>query len=336
MSDDDETAGRFHNEITACLRFLEGHDNFVVCGHPYPDGDSVGSVVAVCEVLRGMGKRAQGVLFSGLPERYSFLRGSENLSIFAEGIPDPVGALVCLDVGSVDRIGEVIDTLGDDIPILNIDHHTSNSGFGSVAWNTTDVSSVGEMLYNMLVASQVVFSEVISEALYVAIVTDTGRFSYRNTTARTLDACADLLRHGVECTAVYEKIYERGTHNRLQLLSRTLPTVETAFDGRVAWMSITQEMYQETGTLMHDSYEFIDLLKSVAGTSVALLLRELEDGRIKMSARSDGSVSAHHLCAKFGGGGHACAAGAMMNGSLQGVVEDVLSVLGKMVERGGE
>lgn len=335
MCEYEQESGQFHKEIENCLEFVEAHDNFVLCGHPYPDGDSIGSVVAMCELLEGMGKRAQGVLFSSLPDRYSFLQGTEKLSVFPEGIPDSPGALICLDVGSVDRIHGLLDALDDDIPILNIDHHTSNSGFGTVAWNTVALSSVGEMVYNILKKTSVDFTEVIAEALYVAIVTDTGRFSYRNTRPKTLEVCADLLKYGVECATVYENIYENGTHTRLQLLARTLSTVETAFDASVSWMSITQDMYEETGTLMHDSYEFIDLLKAVAGTKVALLFRELEDGRIKMSVRSDGVLSAHELCARFGGGGHRCAAGSIMKGDLLGVVEDVIKALKEMLGSSG-
>lgn len=317
-------------KVPGCLKFIEAHDDFVLCGHPYPDGDSIGSLVAMGECLTVMGKKAQGVLFSSLPERYSFLKGSEKLTVFPEGIPNPPGALICLDVGSADRIQKLVDALPGDIPILNIDHHTSNPGFGMFTWNTTVLSSVGEMVYNIIKASHVALTEVIAEALYVAIVTDTGRFSYRNTRPETLEACADLLRYGIECASVYENIYENGTHNRLQLLACTLATVETAFDASVSWMVITQDMYEETDTLMHDSYEFIDLLKSVAGTTVALLFRELEDGRIKMSVRSNGSLSAHDLCAEFGGGGHRCAAGSIMKGDLRGVIDDVIVVLRKM------
>ena len=331
MCESEQESSGFREEIGKCLEFMETHDNFVVCGHPYPDGDSIGSVVAICEFLEATGKRARGVLFSALPDMYSFLRGSDKLTVFPEGIPNPPGALVCLDVGSADRIQGLLDSLPDDIPILNIDHHTSNPGFGTVSWNTAALSSVGEMTYVIIKASSVAFTETIAEALYVAIVTDTGRFSYRNTRPETLEVCAYLLRRGVECTSVYEKIYESGTHSRLQLLARTLATVETAFDARVSWMSITQDMYEETGTLMHDSYEFIDLLKAVAGTMVALLFRELEDGRIKMSVRSDGTLSAHELCAKFGGGGHRCAAGSIMRGDLPGVIEDVVAELKNML-----
>lgn len=325
----------FHKEIGDCLGFIEAHDNFVVCGHPYPDGDSIGSGVAMCELLEAMGKRAHGILFASLPDRYSFLRGSEKMTVFPEGMPDVPGALVCLDVGSVDRIQGLLDALPDNIPTLNIDHHTSNSGFGTVAWNTVALSSVGEMIYVIIKESPVAFSEMIAEALYVAIVTDTGRFSYRNTRPETLEACADLLKYGVECTTVYENIYENGTHNRLQLLARTLATVETAFGASVSWMSITQDMYEETETLMHDSYEFIDLLKSVAGTTIAILFRELEDGRIKMSVRSEGTLSAHELCAKFGGGGHRCAAGTIIKGDLRSVIEDVIAELKEMLESSG-
>ncbi len=321
---------QLEEKIKGCLDFIEAHDNFVLCGHPYPDGDSIGSLVAMGECLTGMGKKCQGVLFSSLPDRYKFLRGSEKLTVFPKGMPNPPGALICLDVGSADRIEKLVDALPDDIPTLNIDHHTSNPGFGTFTWNTSVLSSVGEMTYNIIKASPVALTEVIAEALYVAIVTDTGRFSYRNTRPETLEVCAELLRCGVECASVYENIYESGTHDRLQLLARTLATVETAFDASVSWMVVTQDMYEETGTLMHDSYEFIDLLKSVAGTTVALLFRELEDGRIKMSVRSDGSLSAHDLCAAFGGGGHRCAAGSIMKGDMQGVIDDVVLVLKKM------
>lgn len=318
-----------------CLEFLKRHDNFLVCAHPYPDGDAIGCVIAMCDFLETTGKKAQGITFSTLPKQYEFLKGSERLLVFPEGVSQDLGALVCLDVGSSDRIEGLMKKLPESIPILNIDHHISNTNFGTVNWNSNVLSSTGEMLYNIFRLSGTPLSPAVSEALYVAIVTDTGRFCYRNTRPETLEAAAQLLRNGVDSTVIFHHVYETGTHNRLRLLTRALSTVETAFDDRVSWMTITQDMYEQTNSFSNDTYEFIDLLTSVGRTVAAILFRELDDGQTKISVRTDGSVNAHELCRNFGGGGHRCAAGTIHDGDLDEAVKDVLKVLGPMLESPG-
>jgi phosphoesterase RecJ-like protein len=265
--------------------FLDEYDDYVVCGHPYPDGDSIGCTLAVCELLRDRGKTSQGVLFSPLPRRFHFLSGTPRLAVLPDGVPEKPGALVCLDIGSKRRITPLLDLLPSSLPILNIDHHVSNVDFGTLNWTTDAVSSVGEMLYVILSARNVPITPSLAEALYVAILTDTGRLCYRNTRPETLEACARLLRHGVDCANVFRNLFEDSSRQRLHLLSRALNTLGTALDDRVSWMSVTRDMYDNTETDFEDTYEFIDIVKSVTGTKVALLFRDA-NGATDPSART--------------------------------------------------
>lgn len=330
MGEDARTTATWTREANQVFSFLEAHDNFVICGHPFPDGDSIGCELAMCELLTSMGKTARGVIFSRLPKRFRFLSGSQDLLVVPPAPPGEPGALICLDIGSRKRITHLLDALPPRLPVLNIDHHVSNSEFGTVNWTTDTVSSVGEMLYVILGARGVPLTSSIAEALYVAILTDTGRLCYRNTRPETLEACADLLRHGVNCANVFRNLFEDSTRQRLHLLSRALDTLGTALDDRVSWMSVTRDMYDTTTTDFEDTYEFIDIVKSVTGTKVALLFRDADGTRVKLSVRSDGTVSAHELCNSFGGGGHRCAAGAIIEGKIEPVRQQVIDKLESM------
>lgn len=323
---------KYREKAEECLAFLKDHDDFVVCGHPNPDGDSVGSLVAVCDLLSLMGKRAQGILFAPIPNRYTFMRGTDKLLRYTKIDLSRCGALVCLDLGARERIDKLIGMLPEGTPILNIDHHTSITAFGTVNWICDAVSAAGEMVYNIIKASGKPFTETISEGLYVAIVTDTGRLCYRNTRAATLEACADLVKKGVDPTAIFMNLFERSSRGRLDLLALALSTLESAFDDQVSSMMITEGMYSQTQTSHQDTYEFIDMVQSIAGTRVALLFRELQDDKVKLSVRSDGSVSADELCRVFGGGGHPCAAGAVVTGDLTRAREKVLAALEQLLE----
>lgn len=319
-----------------CLAFLEEHDDFLVTGHPYADGDSIGSTLAMCEFLELAGKSVRGILFGEVPIRYAFLDRAEELLRLEDGIPDDVGALVCVDVGSVDRIDRILKRLREGTPILNLDHHTSNRNFGTTNWNDTAVSCVGQMLYDIFTLSDRPISRSMAECIYVSIVTDTGRFCYRNTTARTLEIASRLIGLGVNCATICQNVFESGSHPRLRFLARALSTIETTRDEEVCWLTLTQEMYEQTGAMLDDSYEFIDLLKSVRGTRLAMIFREMEDGRTKVSVRTNASISGDELCGHFGGGGHRCAAGAIVDMQIDAVIRDVLKVADRLLEAGRE
>jgi phosphoesterase RecJ-like protein len=225
--------------------------------------------------------------------------------------------------------------LPEDIPILNIDHHTSNNFFGTVNWTEDAISSAGEMLYNMLKMSGAPISKVMAEALYVAIITDTGRLSYSNTSPSTLDACADLMRLGADCPKIAKNLFECSSITRLRLLSKSLTTLETSPDGNISWMVVTREMYKSSGASYQDTYEFVDYAKSVAGARLAILLRDHDPDGVKISVRSDGYVNAHRLCSAFGGGGHECAAGAVLVTNLDEAKTKVFSIVKRMLEHPG-
>jgi phosphoesterase RecJ-like protein len=191
------------------------------------------------------------------------------------------------------------------------------------------------MLYVIFKARQIHLTPSLAEALYVAILTDTGRLCYRNTRPETLEACAHLLRQGVNCANVFRNLFEDSSRQRLHLLSSALNTLGTALDDRVSWMSVTCDMYDKTDTDFEDTYEFIDIVKSVTGTKVALLFRDADGSKVKLSVRSDGSVSAHQLCNAFGGGGHRCAAGAVIDGPIDPVRTQVIDKLESMFEESG-
>ncbi len=315
-----------------CLEFLRAHDSYLVCGHPYPDGDCLGSMIAVGEFLESRRVSFARALFAPLPERYAFMGGMGTFtSIRYLDDLSWVRAVVCLDIGSGERIKEVIGRLPPWIPVLNIDHHASNSGIGGVNWVDTTASSTGELCYRMFRYGNVPVTRNMAEALYIAMVTDTGRFSFSNTRPETLEACAELLRIGVDTDSVNKYLFEQSSMARLKLLAMAIESLRTEVGGLVTVMTVTASMMRQTNTSLQDTYEFIDVANSVKGTRVALLFRELEAGRVRLSMRTDGTVDANAVCRHFDGGGHTRAAAATIRGDIRAVQERVLSYVRRLL-----
>jgi bifunctional oligoribonuclease and PAP phosphatase NrnA len=293
---------------------LRAADKFLLTTHENPDGDALGSLLAMDAILKQLGKNS---LMYMSPDEFPL--PWEYRGLHFEGLigmpPDDVTerTIVFLDCGNIDRMP--VDFLqADGLHILNIDHHHDNTRFGTVNLVCSSASCTAEMVWRISKELGAEITPEIAKAMYVGLVTDTGRFMYENTSAMAHRMAAELIEAGVEPHEVYRELYEDLPFRRLQLLQRALASVERVDDGALTIAHLTKGDYEETGALETDSEGVVDHMRAVEGTRVAVLVRELladdRDGMRKVSLRAtDGSVDVSRVARAFSGGGHPQAAG---------------------------
>jgi bifunctional oligoribonuclease and PAP phosphatase NrnA len=295
------------NELRAAHKLL-------LTTHENPDGDALGSLLAMHDILTQLGKDS---LMYMSPDEFPL--PWEYRGLHFEGLvglpPDDVAerTIVFLDCGNIDRMP--VDFLqADGLHVLNIDHHHDNTRFGTVNLVCSVASSTAEMVWRIAKELGAEITPKIAKSLYVGLVTDTGRFMYENTTPVAHRMAAELIEVGVEPHKVYRELYEDLPFRRLQLLQRALASIERTDDGALTIAHLTKGDYEETGALETDSEGVVDHMRAVEGTRVAVLVRELlsddREGMRKVSLRAtDGSVDVSRVARSFGGGGHPQAAG---------------------------
>jgi len=292
---------------------LRSRERFLLTAHEGPDGDALGSLLGLHHLLTQLGK--DSVMFMAakefpLPIEYRFLPLEE---VFHEPPADmPDRTVVFLDCGNIDRMP--VDFLAEDGNlVINIDHHHDNTLFGDVNLVDVAASSTAEIVYGLAVALGAEITPEIASALYVGMVTDTGKFMYENTKARTHRIVAELIDAGVEVDETYRRLYEHVPIEKLRLVSRALDGIQFHCDGLLILSYVTAADYEATGAGEEMTEGLIDFLRSVEGGKVAALVRDLGDrGRSarKVSLRSsDGEVDVSAIARKHGGGGHKRAAG---------------------------
>jgi len=297
-------------ELAAVLR---ERDRFLLTAHEGPDGDALGSLLGMHHLLRQLGKDSLMFLAAKefpLPIEYRFLPLEE---VFHEAPADMADrTVVFLDCGNIDRMPVEFLTDGDNFRI-NVDHHHDNTLFGDVNLLDTEASSTAEIVYELAIALGVEITAEIASALYVGLVTDTGKFMYENTDARTHRIAAELIEAGVDVDDTYRRLYEHVPVEKLRLLSRALEGVRRYCSERLVVAYITEADYEATGAGEEMTEGIIDHLRAIEGTLVAALVRDLGDrGRAarKVSLRSSGGeVDVSAIARKHGGGGHKRAAG---------------------------
>jgi bifunctional oligoribonuclease and PAP phosphatase NrnA len=288
---------------------------FLLTTHENPDGDALGSLLAMHWILEQLGKDS---LMYMSPDEFPLPWEYRNWTFDARLVgtpPDDVAerTIIFLDCGNIDRMP--VDFLQqENLHILNIDHHHDNTRFGTVNHVCPVASSTAEIVWRLAKELGVEITPRIADALYTGLVTDTGRFMYENTTAEAHRMAAELIEAGVEPHEVYRRLYEDLPLRRLHLLQRALASVERHDEGAITIAHLTKSDFEETGALETDSEGVVDHMRAVEGTAVAVLVRELlseeREGMRKVSLRAtDARVDVSRVAREFGGGGHPQAAG---------------------------
>jgi phosphoesterase RecJ-like protein len=295
------------------LRAIREHQRFCLTTHERPDGDAVGSLAAMQLVLAALGKDAVAFMPAHefpLPYEYRFIQ----LEGLTTEPPADLGerTLVFLDCGNIDRTSAEALKREPDRLILNIDHHHDNTRFGTINLVDPHASCTAEMVWDLMHDLGVAITEPIGEALYVGLVTDTGRFMYENTGARAHEMAAELLAAGIDAHAVYRHLYEGIPQGKLELLARGLSNVERYDGGLLTVTHLTRDDYRSAGADESYSEGVVDHLRSVEGTAVAGLVRDQITGEParKVSLRAtDDRIDVSVIARALGGGGHRRAAG---------------------------
>jgi bifunctional oligoribonuclease and PAP phosphatase NrnA len=302
------------SDMEAVVETLRAAGRFVVTSHDNPDGDALGSLLATHLGLVSLGKDSVMVLggIQPLPGEYAFLRLGERGLLRAAPSDVSERVLVAVDCAQESRIVE--PTLVSSAPVtVNVDHHHDNTRFGTVNLVVDDASSTAEVLADVFDELGVVRTPALAEALYTAIVTDTGRFQYSNTTPKALRLAAELVEAGADVGRVFVEVYESTPFPKLKLLARALEHATELADGRIVVSELTREDFEAAGADEPYSEGIIDHLRAVDGAELVALVRELPEGA---SARRKGSLRSHPngvdvsaIARSFGGGGHRRAAG---------------------------
>ncbi len=301
---------------------LTGAASVAVTTHINADGDAAGSVAAMARLLPRMGLRAVIVNPTPWPGLFAFLKdGLDDRTASGAEALRSAGALISLDVSDVRRLGSLA-TAARSLPgpRIVIDHHVpTDEPAGDIVLADTAACATGELLYDFASVLGLEIDLPIAEALYTAILTDTGGFRYSNTSPRAHAIASTLLALGVDPEHTYRRIYASLSPGRLQLLRDALDTLGVDADHGLAWVSVTNDAMERYGVSSDDLDGIVEHPRSIAGTRVALFFRDLGYGKVKVSFRSTGDVDVNALARQFGGGGHEKASGALVVGSLDDV-----------------
>ena len=312
---------------------LRENQSFAVLSHVRPDGDALGSQLALGLSLKKLGKDVRIWNEEGMLGKYSFLPDA-NLLTKPPAEPEDVDVAVALDTAIQNRLGNTVAAIRLAKLWVNIDHHPSNPGYGDLVYIDPNAPATGQILYELITSQKLPIDIAIAENLYVAISTDTGSFQYPNTTARTFEIAAELVCAGVDVGRVSQLIYENYPRRRVELLGDLLGTMRFDADDRVATFSLSLSTAKKLGVLPEDNEGLIDHLRAIRGVIVAIFFEELPDGKVRVSMRSKTEkVNVCAICEKFGGGGHVLAAGARVRGTLaeaeEKILEEVRNVVGR-------
>jgi phosphoesterase RecJ-like protein len=313
---------------------LREHQRFAILGHVRPDGDALGSQLALALCLEQLGKDVRVWNEDGMLEKYSFLPRAELLTK-PPATPADFDVAVALDTAIQTRLGNTLAGVGSAKIWINIDHHSSNPGYGDLVIVDPTAPATGEIIFNLIKSQGLPMNHDIAENLYAAISTDTGSFQYPKTSARTFDIAAELVRVGdLDVGKISQQLYENYPRRRLELLRELLRTMRFSDCGRVASFSLSLKTAAQLAVLPEDNEGLIDHLRSVRGVIVAVFFEELAEGKVRVSMRSkDEAVDVCAICQKFGGGGHVLAAGARIHGTLADVEQKVLEEVSEVVKR---
>lgn len=295
--------------------------------HRRPDGDAIGSSLALGESLLELGKEIRLINEDAVPDSLNFLGGSQRFERAADlTSPVTVDLIIVVDAAGRDRVGDVVwDAMANRGQVINLDHHISNTRFGDLNHVEPAAPATGQIIHQLIASQGWPMPDTARDALYVAISTDTGSFRFPSTGADTYRIAADLVDRGLEVGDMAQRLYESFPMRRLLLLRDLLRDMEIRDDGRTTAVKLTRAMADAVGMREGDTEGLIDVIRSVDSVIVAVFFEEMIDGKIRVSSRSKTPrVDVGEICAVFGGGGHQLAAGARMSGPIDSAAERFL------------
>lgn len=320
------------NDMRHLRQFLKKHKRFVIAAHINPEGDSLGAQLAFAAALKKMGKRCEIVNQDPVPREYLFLPGVKGIQKRPQAEHFDAGIL--LDCSHFSRIGDAARFFPKGIPLLNIDHHVSNDGFGDVRYIDAHASSTCEILCTIFKRLKIPFDKAIATCLLAGIIVDTGAFRHSNTKASTHAIAAELLKEGVDVDSIYRNVYANLRLSDLHCIARTLAGVKRDSTGRLAWIVLSSEALKKWNPEIDLTDTILNFVRSLDGVEVTVLFKERLDKRmhVRVNLRSRGKVDVNRIASHFGGGGHKTASGITITGmTLQQAERAVIGHIKKIV-----
>jgi phosphoesterase RecJ-like protein len=315
---------------------IDSHKRFILTSHVNPDGDGLGSEVALAHYLESQGKQVSILNCSATPENYLFLHQIHPILQFDptlhKDIIENAEVIILLDANHPDRLAAMTPFIMKSHAVkVCIDHHPEPGEFADIYLLDDQSPATGEIIYNFISVAGGTIDRITATALYTAIMTDTGSFRYQKTDSEVHTIIAHLLQAGADPAAIYEQVYEHTSAKRLRLLGMALANLKTLYDGKLAYIVLTHEMFKTTGTTEAETDAFVPYTLTIDGVQIGLMFSEL-DGMIKVNFRSKGDIAINELAKEFGGNGHKNAAGARIsNARLDEIVLLVLKSAAKYV-----
>lgn len=312
-------------EFLQVEHFLKDHDDFLVVSHVQPDGDAVSSTLVVGWLLSCLGKNYVMVNEGPIPQRMSYLLHSDRImDLSVTPLTKSYKHIICVDCADFRRVGKASEYFAADAKILNIDHHPTNDGFGSINLIVPDAAATVQVLFDLVKWLNLSLDHDTATAIYTGLLTDTGGFRYSSTSPRVMAMASELLEYGVDGPALSQLLLEEMTLPQIRLLTRALNGLQMSEDGKISWVTINDEDMKLTGAIHEDLEGIVNYPRNIQNVEVGLLFKVIDDNAVKVSMRSAGKVDVAAVAQAFGGGGHVRAAGVRMQGSLDDVVLQIV------------
>ena len=326
------------DDFRKAVELIDESKSVLITSHDKPDGDACGSIVALCESLRALGKNVQPLFLSTLPGWYEFMP-TEPIPVLGddlqnheleEGRLGEFDLIIIVDANSCSQLPKFEEYLkSSSAPVLILDHHVTSDGLGDVELADASAAATGLIVLDLFKCAGWEITAKTAEALFVAIATDTGWFQFSNTDGRVHRACGELIDAGARPTEIYDNLYHNFSHSRFKLMAAMLDSLELHLDGRYAVMQVSRQDFERTGAGYNDTENLINECHRIGTVEASALFIELEDGRIRCSLRSRGSTEVNVIAARFGGGGHKMASGMYLEGSLENAKQLILGEMTK-------
>ncbi len=310
---------------------LKRYQSFLITSHINPDGDSIGSQIALALLLKKMKKKVAIINENPVPRTYQFLPHSNMIATSSASggllaMTQNFDVAIVLDCSNLERTGKVISLISKFKILINIDHHSDNTKFGNLNWVDKEASSVAEQIFSLSRILKIPLNKELATLLYTGIATDTGSFQY-HLLPKAHRIIATLISGGAVPEEIAEDVYHNLSFNSLKLFGLALATLKESRAHQVCWMKITKEMYQKTRSSVEDTDSFIDFLQQIKEAKILFILKEVSKNRSKVSFRSVGKIDVQKIAKKFGGGGHRNASGATLNEPIEKAEKIILKAI---------
>tara|TARA_Y100000748_G_scaffold273482_1_gene248038 strand:- start:189 stop:1193 length:1005 start_codon:yes stop_codon:yes gene_type:complete len=309
---------------------IKNSDRIVLSTHMNPDGDGLGSAVAMHSYISNLGVDCRIIQISNFPDQYSFLNDRNIIETYDLTIHDSwlakVDLALIFDIGAYNRLGPLGDRLfSNKTKVINIDHHPKlNDERFYEHYINIEAAATGEMVYDFLQENQINMNEVIAKGIYTAVMTDTGSFRHNNTNQKSHKIAMDCLAYDIDNSKIYQSIYENKSVAQISLLAKVIDNLRFDLDGKVASFIISKNMINDSGITPDEVDGFTDFVRSINRVEVAIMVCENELEKCRINFRSKGKYTINNIAKKFGGGGHKFAAGATVEGKTDIVLQKIL------------